>query len=106
MKQISYAKLFNTGNYENERIELVQSYDETLSDEECISDLAVRVENMHKAAHKKAQEAEKAEKAERDKAEKERRLKEIERRKTDLDEEAKRLNAPEPDSDDNDDEED
>jgi len=99
LKQISYAKLFNTGNYENERIELTQSYDETLSDEECIGDLAVRVENMHKTAHKKAEETEKAARVERDKAEKERHLKDLQRRKASLDEEIKRTEEEEPDSD-------
>lgn len=96
MKWLTYAKLFNIGNYENERIELTEDYDETLSDEECISDLASRVENMFKTAHRKQKEAKKAEEKREQERNDKARVKRLMEQKDDIEKQITELSKPHP----------
>jgi len=48
MRKIRYGRLFNLGNYENEKIEVEEEFDELETDMSAIQYLALKIESMQK----------------------------------------------------------
>lgn len=87
MKTIRYSRLFNLGNYENEKIELEEEFASGVSDEIAISTLKKRVEAMHQRSTQLDEEIE-------DEQQRQSRLNYLQREKERLEREMKNLETP------------